>query len=287
MSPRSAERNTQCFGIPLSAMVEGTKITSNVLRTDLFFLELEEPLSRSASQASGTEVAIHDVTTMFVTAVICAFRVASLLVNTWASWSCGSLACEVFSSKVRVLHAIFGLCETAFQAQMTHGMCAKTGFLLRFFVTVSVFTKKTSSQRKEERRERGRDSPTAVRLRSIGQTASVQDQVAAVCLRWATRHTGENRTFLSCRTGHLMSQRMSLFWKRRHIPCCCPKHVKQDWESRNVCAKARSHWTTTPHNHWKLPDKQRPDCSRFGLTILYSTTKCVTSLGRSCHRFLC
>ena len=51
---------------------------------------------------SGTEVAIHDVTTMFVTAVVIAFRVPSLLVNTWASWSCGSLACEVFSSKVRV-----------------------------------------------------------------------------------------------------------------------------------------------------------------------------------------
>ena len=29
----------------------------------------------------------------------------------------------------------------------------------------------------------------------------------------------EDRTFLSFRTGHLVRQRMSLFPKRRHIPC--------------------------------------------------------------------
>ena len=41
---------------------------------------------------------------------------------------------------------------------------------------------------------------------------------------------GENRTFLSFRTGHPMRQRLSKFSKRRHIHCCCLRHVKQDWE---------------------------------------------------------
>ena len=40
----------------------------------------------------------------------------------------------------------------------------------------------------------------------------------------------ENRMFLRFRTGHPMRHRMSLFWKRRHIPCCRLRHVKQDWE---------------------------------------------------------
>ena len=41
-----------------------------------------------------------------------------------------------------------------------------------------------------------------------------------------------------------------------------------------TCAKTRSQSTT--HNNWKLPDKQGSDCSRLGLTILYTTIMCVT-----------